>query len=141
MKRHQVQEVRPSAMRTRARGGLRFWGMGQEAAHGLVRRPERRRLRPAAQAETLEGRTLLTAVLIDASNNLSITGSGGNNNLTVSVANGIYTFADPSEVFNVTNNGTATVSGNGLNTLTVSGIISIEVDTAGGNDTVNLRSS
>jgi hypothetical protein len=97
--------------------------------------------RPKVQVEPLEGRTLLTAVLIDATNNLSITGTAASNSLTISVASGTYTFEETADTFTVTNLGSATVNGNGTNTLTVSGIIAIEVTTGDGDDAVNLQSN
>jgi hypothetical protein len=112
------------------------------AALGFVRGPNRRKQRHVVPVEPLEGRTLLTAsILIDPTNALSYTGSAVNNNLTISVSNGTYTFNETAETISVTNNGSAVVNGGGTNTVTVSGIVSIAVDTANGDDTVNLRST
>src|SRR5262245_58100848 len=128
-------------MRTRARRGLRFWCMTPTTRLGLVWRSDRRKRRSLVQVEPLEGRALLAAVLIDALNNLSITGTAVNDNLTISVAGGTYTFNDTADVFMVTNQGSATVDGDGTSTLTASGIASIAVNTGAGDDTVNLQST
>ena len=61
--------------------------------------------------------------------------------MTISLAGNTYAFNDTADVFMVTNQGSATVSGDGTNTVTVSGIVSINVNTGAGDDTVNLQST
>ncbi|MFO0888878.1 MAG: Ig-like domain-containing protein [Isosphaeraceae bacterium] len=89
----------------------------------------------------MEGRTLPASISISPTNQLFFGGLGENNSLTISLAGDTYTFNDSSGFFVVDNLGTAVVDGAGSNTVTVSGIVSINVDTGGGTDTINLRST
>jgi hypothetical protein len=97
--------------------------------------------RASATVEYLEGRTLPAAISINPTNQLFFGGLGEDNNLTISLSGDTYTFNDTSGIIIVDNLGTAIVNGVGTNTVTVSGIISIDVDTGGGTDTINLRST
>jgi len=78
---------------------------------------------------------------IDASDNLTYTGSGLNNNLTISYSGGTYTFSETAEIINVTNNGTGSVTGSGTNTVTVTNVASMTVLGSSGQDSLRLNSS
>lgn len=78
---------------------------------------------------------------IDASDNLTYSGSGVANNLTISYSGGTYTFADAAEIINVTNAGTGSVTGTGTNTVTVTNVASMNVQGGAGQDTLRLDSS
>ena len=98
----------------------------------------------ASGFETLESRTLLAApdsITISAANALAFVGSVDNNNVTVSFSTGTYTISDSVDVIVVNNQGTATVSGSGTNSVTVSGINQLSFDTGGGSDTFNIEST
>ena len=80
------------------------------------------------------------SIVIDSGNALSFQGSAVNNNVTVSYSAGTYTINDTSEIINVTNNGSATVGGSGTNTVTISGIVSLSLDSDDGADTFHILS-
>lgn len=102
----------------------------------------RLRLAAAAALALLPSTVFAAAtVTIDASNNLTYAGSAVANQLTVSYASGVYTFADTAEVISVTNGGTSVVVGNGTNTVTVTLVASIAINGNGGSDVIRLHSS
>lgn len=119
----------------------RPWGFPSLATTGRPRASTRRRRHCGLSVQRLEGRALLAAVSISGSNELQIGAGSEANNLTISVSNGVYTLTDTSPFALLFDNGTATVSGYGTNTLTASGISAIRVSSGGGNDTVSLLST
>src|SRR5262249_21304513 len=100
------------------------------------RRPERSL---KLSLEQLEDRVTPAATLTISGTDLLYTGSSVNNNLSISVAGGTYTFNDTAEVINVVGSG---ATGSGSNTVTIadSFVSSIAVNTADGTDTINIRS-
>lgn len=102
---------------------------------------QRTKRRPAL--EHLEDRTVPTAVLnISAQGVATFTGSAVNNNLTLSLSGGVYTFADQSEAITVTGQGAAGFTGGGTKIVqgpssSVSGLI---FNLGSGQDTFELGS-
>ncbi len=80
------------------------------------------------------------SITIDVGNALDFQGDTSGNDVTVSYAAGTYTISDTVSIINVTNNGTATVGGSGTNTVTVSGIVSLNLNSDGGTDTFHILS-
>jgi hypothetical protein len=86
-------------------------------------------------------RMLPAAISIGSNNELGVSAGGEGSTLTISVADGVYTLTDTENFALLFNAGTATFSGIGTRTLTISGISEMQVTTAAGGDTVNLLST
>ncbi len=94
----------------------------------------RRGPQPAPVLEALEERTLLASTLtITAADALQFVGTALDNNLTISYSGGTYTISDTADTITIVNNGTATTTGDGTNSVTVTGVNDLSFDTAGGN--------
>jgi uncharacterized protein (TIGR03118 family) len=94
--------------------------------------------------ESLEDRTLLASTItISLFNALTFTASAvPNDSITLSFAPATYTIHDALDVINVTNSGTATVSGSGTNTVKVSNVASLAFSSGGAKgDTFNIQSA
>jgi uncharacterized protein (TIGR03118 family) len=94
-----------------------------------------RRRRGVSLLEQLEERTLLaSSISITAANALTFQESALNgDSITQSLSGSTYTIHDAHDIINVTNSGTAVVTGSGTSTVTVSPVISLAFLTGGGN--------
>lgn len=102
-----------------------------------------RRSRNAPYLESLEARTLLSTLNIDAAGAATYSATATlANDLTISLVAGNYVFDEDSESINVTGTGSGgcTGSGTGLVTCPDSAISSINVDAGDMNDTVTIQS-
>ncbi|AMV40370.1 beta strand repeat-containing protein [Planctomyces sp. SH-PL62] len=127
---------------TRTAGPRMLWGMWGKA-EGPGRRKRRLRGETLRSLEGLEGRTMLAASInIDPVGVLTYDTDGATaETLTISVVGNIYTFASTETINVVSNSPGLPVTNDGTTTVTVQGILGLQVDANGQSDRITVAST